>query len=258
MVTDDRKQRISDAFGRAAVTYDDAAAPQRQAAALVAELARQRRLPPRPRILEIGCGTGILTRHIRESWPDADLVVSDLSPDMVRQAGKGAMIAGTFLSMDGETPPFEGPWFDLILSSLAFQWFGDLPAAITRLSALLRPGGSLIFSTMGADSFGEWRLAHEQAGEVAGTPGYPDLTALRNMLADHQDAFAFDEHWSYDFGSAGGFMGHLKAIGATVPEPAHEVLGPAAMRQVMRAFDESGGRVTYHILFGRVTHVVVQ
>ncbi|MET0364440.1 MAG: methyltransferase domain-containing protein [Sphingobium sp.] len=251
----DRKDRIAAAFGRAAASYDAAAAPQRQAAALVADLARQQRLPARPRILEIGCGTGILTRHIREAWPDAELIASDLSPDMVGQAAKGAMIAGTFLPMDGEMPPFEGAWFDLILSSLAFQWFGDLSAAITRLSGLLKPGGSLFFSTMGADSFREWRAAHERAGETAGTPAYPDLAALRAMLAGWPDAFAFEEHWTYDFGGARGFLDHLRGIGATVPEGSHSALGAAAMRAVMRTFDAEGGKMTYHVLFGRVTRV---
>jgi malonyl-CoA O-methyltransferase len=252
---DGRKQRIADSFGRAAASYDDAAAPQRQAAALLADLAVQQRLPQRPRILEIGCGTGILTRHIRDRWPDADLVAGDLSPDMVGQAANGTMAAGTFLPMDGEEPPFDGPWFDLILSSLAFQWFGDLPAALARLAPLLRPGGSLFFSTMGSDSFAEWRAAHSSVGLLAGTPDYPDLDRLRTMLADFPDAFAFDEHWRHDFGGAKGFLAHLKGIGATVPTGGHAALGAPDLRRVMRALDEQGGGVTYHVLFGRVTRL---
>ncbi|HEX7821195.1 MAG TPA: methyltransferase domain-containing protein [Sphingobium sp.] len=254
-MSDGRKRQIADAFGKAARSYDDAAAPQRQAAALVADLARQPRLPDRPRILEVGCGTGILTRHIRDQWPDAELVVSDLSPEMVGQAAKGAMIAGTFLPMDGEVPAFDGPWFDLILSNLAFQWFGDLPAALARLTGLLRPGGSLFFSTMGADSFAEWRAAHARTGEREGTPDYPDLDTLRAMLSAFPDAFAFDEHWRHDFGGAKGFLTHLKGIGATVPTGSHAALSAARLRAVMRALDEGGGAVTYHILFGRVTRV---
>lgn len=250
---DERKQQIADAFGRAASSYDEAAAPQRRAAALVADLARQQRTGDRPRILEIGCGTGLLTRHIREIWPAAELVVSDLSPEMVGHAARGAMIAGTFLPMDGEAPAFDGPWFDLILSSLAFQWFADLPRAIARLTGLLRPGGTLLFSTMGADSFAEWRQAHRRAGESEGTPPYPSLADLRAMLSGWPDAFAFEEHWPHDFGGAKGFLAHLKAIGATVPASGHAALPPARLRAVMRAFDEAGATATYHVLFARVT-----
>lgn len=252
-MADDRKSQIADAFGKAAATYEDAAQPQRQAAALVADLAGQRRVAEDARILEIGCGTGLLTRHIRARWPAAELVASDLSPDMVGAAARGAMIAGTFLPMDGEAPAFEGPWFDLILSSLAFQWFTDLPGAVARLAALLRPGGSLIFSTMGADSFAEWRAAHDAAGAHPGTPAYPSLTELRAMLAVYPDAFAFEEHWPHDFGDARAFLAHLKAIGATIPASGHAALTPARLRAVMRAFDKSGGTATYHVLFGRVT-----
>lgn len=191
--------------------------------------------------------------------------MSDLSPDMLGRAASGAMTAATFLTMDGEAPPFDAPWFDLILSSLAFQWFADLPAALTRLTGLLRPGGSLFFSTMGADSFAEWRDAHARAGAVAGTPDYPDLVTLRAMLAAYADAFAFEEHWAYDFGGSKGFLAHLRAIGATVPQGSHTALAPAAMRAVMRAFDAAddgmgnigGGMMTYHILFGRVTRVAL-
>lgn len=255
MTGGDRKQAIAKAFGGAAESYERAALPQREAAALVAKLALQQRVPRDARILEIGCGTGILTRHIRAHWPSAELVVSDIAPEMVGEAARGAMIAGTFLAMDGETPAFDGPWFDLILSSLAFQWFADLPAAITRLSGLLRPGGSLIFSNMGADSFAEWRAAHIAAGRPAGTPAFPSLAALRAMLAPFPDAFAFEEHWPHDFGGASGFLAHLKAIGAQVPAPDHAPLPPGALRAAMRAFDAAGGIATYHVLFGRVTCV---
>jgi len=252
-MADSRKGQIADAFGKAAASYDEAAQPQRQAAALIADLARQRRVPATARILEIGCGTGLLTRHIRGLWPAAELIVSDLSPAMLGTAAKDAMIAGTFLPMDGEAPAFDGPWFDLILSSLAFQWFADLGSALARLAGLLRPGGSLIFSTMGADSFAEWRAAHDRTGAVAGTPDYPSLADLRAMLAAYPDAFAFEEHWVHDFGGAKGFLAHLKAIGATVPTGGHDALSPARLRAVMRAFDEGDAKATYHVLFGRVT-----
>ncbi len=254
-MSDHWKSQVTGSFGRAADSYEDAAAPQRQAAALLADLSRQRRVPGDSRILEVGCGTGILTRHIRETWPAAELVVSDIAPHMVGAAARGAMIAGRFIEMDGEAPPFEGPWFDLILSNLAFQWFADLDAAIDRLAGLLRPGGSLIFSTMGADSFAEWRAAHDAAGAQPGTPAYPSLERLRAMLARHEDAFAFDEHWPFAFGGAKGFLAHLRGIGATVPASGHRALDAAAMRRVMRAFDAGGGVATYHVLFGRVTRI---
>ncbi|KKW91106.1 MULTISPECIES: methyltransferase domain-containing protein [Sphingobium] len=251
-----RKQRISDAFGAAAGRYDDHAGPQRLAAALVADLAQRQKPEGVGRILEIGCGTGFLTRDIQARWPGAELVVTDLSPDMLARAARDGLIAGTFLTMDGEAPIFEGEWFDLILSSLAFQWFDDLERAIARLVGLLRPGGSLIFSTMGQGSFARWRGAHDAGGVTAGIPDYPALETLRSMLGRFGDAFAFDEHYVLACGGAKGLIAHLKGIGAVVPNEGRKPLAPRDLRRVMAAFEESGGNDVYQVLFGRVTRVV--
>src|SRR3546814_16095652 len=65
-----------------------------------------------------------------------------------------------YLAMDGEQPCFaEHVRFDLICSSLAFQWFDDLHASVARLARWLAPGGYLAFTTMADGSFAEWRVA---------------------------------------------------------------------------------------------------
>ncbi|RVT43511.1 methyltransferase domain-containing protein [Sphingobium algorifonticola] len=250
-----RKDRIAAAFGAAAEGYEAHAPVQRYAARAVADLAGLVRLPGGARILEIGCGTGLLTREIGLRWPGATLVATDLAAPMVAQAARGGMVAGTFMVMDGERPVFDEPHFDLILSSLAFQWFDDLAQAIARLVALLRPGGRLIFSTMGAGSFAAWRAAHNACGVQAGVPDYPTLDELRAMLATYADSFAFDETYPVAWGSGRALVAHLKGIGAVVPIPGRGPLSPPALRCVMKAFDTQGGSDAYHVLFGRVTRL---
>ena len=252
---DGRKQRISDSFGAAATDYEDHAGPQRAAATLVADLAARQHRDGAPHIWEIGCGTGLLTRHLRRQWSDARLLVTDIAPAMVDYAARDAMVGGTFLAMDGEAPPFEGRLFDLILSSLAFQWFDDLDGALRRLAALLRPGGSLIFSTMGERSFARWRAAHEACGVEAAIPIYPSLDRLRQSLSAFDDAFAFDEDYPLDCGGARGLIGHLRGIGAVVPREGAAPLRPGMLRRVMAVFDAGGRGDGYHVLFGRITRL---
>jgi malonyl-CoA O-methyltransferase len=253
MMTDPRKQRISDAFGAAAAGYEDHAGPQRVAARLVADLAQRQRPGGVARILEVGCGTGLLTRDIQARWPGAALIATDIAPAMLARAAAQGRVAATFLPMDGETPDFEGAWFDLILSSLAFQWFGDLAGAIARLAGLLRPGGSLIFSTMGAGSFAAWRAAHDACGVACGVPAYPSLDTLRAMLARHGDAFAFEETVALEGRGAAALVTHLKGIGAVVPEAGRRPLGPGALRRVMAAYAAAGSTDCYQLLLARVT-----
>ncbi|HEY9580551.1 MAG TPA: methyltransferase domain-containing protein [Rhizorhapis sp.] len=250
-----RTDRIRQAFGTAALGYEDSAGVQRIAAETLAKLAAQRRLPLVPRILEIGCGTGLLTRHIRTQWLEAELTVTDLAPEMVERAARDPRLAGTFFTMDGEWPCFEGQWFDLIISSLAFQWFDNLTGALERLYALLRPGGSILFSTMAERSFAEWRAVHERFGLTAGTPHYPSLEVLQKLARDYPDGAAFDEDYPVAFGSARAFLAHLKGIGATVAVEGRTPLSAAELRRVMRKFEEDGATATYHIGFVRISRI---
>jgi malonyl-CoA O-methyltransferase len=247
-----RKARIGAAFAAAADRYEDGADVQRIVARHLAGLASRERLAPGAQILEIGCGTGLLTREIGALWPDAMLTATDIAPEMVDAIARSGL-AARLLAMDGEAPDFDGACFDLILSSLTFQWFDDLPRALTRLHGLLRPGGSLYFATMGAQSFASWHDAHHQAGVEAGLPDYPSLADLRAMLAAFGNAAASEAHHALPLPGGQALIRHFRAIGAHVPRPDYRPLGPATMRRVIDIFDSSGGETSYHILYGRIT-----
>jgi malonyl-CoA O-methyltransferase len=257
-----RKASIGTAFGAAATHYETHAAVQRDVARHLAALASCARphqdvarapTDDAPRILEIGCGTGLLTREISALWPRATLIATDLAPEML-SAARASGVSAQLLAMDGEAPGFDGRHFDLILSSLAFQWFADLPGALARLHDLLRPGGSLYFATMGAESFASWRAAHVACGLESGIADYPTLASLRALLAPFGDAFACDEHHPLPVRGGAALIRHFRGIGAQVPRAGYIPLGPAALRRVIRAYDAAGGATVYHVLYGRITH----
>src|SRR3546814_15206997 len=96
MMVKQRTDRIRQAFGTAALGYEDSAGVQRIAAETLAKLAAQRRLQLVTRILEIGCGTGLLTRHLRTQWLGVELNVTNTPPGMVEQAARELGPRGTF------------------------------------------------------------------------------------------------------------------------------------------------------------------
>ncbi len=230
---------VAQAFDRAAARYEAYAPVQRRVAGMLADRIVSQPLPPAPRVLELGCGTGFLGQALLDWLVPGDYLMTDLAPAMVRQAEQHfAGRAGIhFATMDAAAPP-DGARYDLICSSLAFQWLPDLASAVRRLRGLLRPGGRLMFTTLASGSFGEWIAAH--GGHPAGTPAYPEPEALRSMGLAVTLNTIVERH-----GSARAFLRAVKAIGAGTPRPGHRPLNPATLRTVMARFEDNGAVARY-------------
>ena len=83
------KAAVAAAFGAAADTYDDKADVQRAAAERLAQRLSALDLPAAPRVLEIGCGTGLLSRALA-GMKTSELVISDISEPMVARCRMSA------------------------------------------------------------------------------------------------------------------------------------------------------------------------
>ena len=250
-MTGARKAQVLRAFGAAAATYDANAPVQRTAAQRLAARIAGLDLPPRPRILEIGCGTGLLSAALRARIPDGDWLITDLSPAMLEacRRGLGDPADARFQVMDGERPALApDARFDLICASLAFQWFEDLPGALKRLRGLLRPGGWLAFATLAEDSLKDWRDAHAELGLASGAPPFPSLAALRQMAGP--GGRMEDEWLVQDHPDGAAFVRALKGIGAGSATPGRRPLSPGDLRQVLRRFEAKGAAGAYHVAYG--------
>ncbi|MCH7838245.1 MAG: methyltransferase domain-containing protein [Chloroflexi bacterium] len=93
------------------------------------------------RVIDLGCGTGELTRRLADALPESDVVGIDSSPEMLSRAEEQARPGLRFES--GTIEAVAGEW-DLIFSNAAIQWAEDHPALVPRLLGLLRPGGQLV------------------------------------------------------------------------------------------------------------------
>lgn len=245
-----RREQIGRAFS-AARDYDRHARVQREVAQRLAAEIAALPLPPAPRILEIGCGTGFLTEALIGHGLGGDWLVSDISPEMIRRCRRriGGRKGLRFAVLDGEYgEPEDAGRFDLVCSSLVMQWFDDHEAALARMLGWLAPGGHCLFATLAAESFTEWRAAHEAEGLASGTPSFPSAGELAAMLPGaqcrpHRIARHVEAHES-----ALAFVRSLKAIGAHTAAQRHRPLDPAAMRRVMRNFEGAGARVTYEVV----------
>lgn len=153
------KSLLQQRFARRLESYASLATVQRSIADRLAEmLVGGGWITAAPRRgVEIGAGTGFLTRHLVEHFPDTEWTLNDLvakSRDYLPQTTSHGL-AVHFEAGDGEVFPLPENHYGLIASASTLQWFDDLTAFITRAAHGLEPHGLLAISTFGPDNFRE-------------------------------------------------------------------------------------------------------
>lgn len=237
---------IARRFGNAAGGYERDAVLQRLVAAELAARIRRDHPTPPARILEIGCGTGLLTRALRDAFPDALIVATDLAPSMLASCRRAMpddpnlVLAAT----DGQNPSV-APGFDLVCSSLALQWFADPAGACARLAALLRPGGTLHLATLLRGSLGRWTAAHRAEAVEPRSPVFHNDAALGPTLAWDAQTVAIP------YASGLAFLRGLRGIGADLGRTDRRPLGAGTLRRVLRRFEHDGAVADYRVGYGR-------
>jgi len=182
MISSVQQNRIRLSFSRSAVQYE-------QRAGLQARLGRDliKRIEPGPyrTIVDIGMGTGRLTRDLKRRWPQACVVGMDFAPGMVTIAGKRYPDL-RFVQADAAWLPFRPMTFDLVFSNLAYQWVDDLTQAFSRTYMILKPRGCFYLNVFTQASLKELFLAFEnirRAKDARGIAGIRRLPRIQEVTA---------------------------------------------------------------------------
>lgn len=200
-------------------------------------------------ILEIGCGTGSMTQLLFEKYENKNICISDISPSMLVHAQTNAQdIAAEhghtvrWAVFDAENPPVNMTGtYDLIVANMVFQWLEDTQVGIDRLRTLLRPGGRIVYSTLGADSFAEWKSV---LCEMDLPIGILDFKTPKDVYKEEFLIKSYDDSYA--------FLHAIKDIGAGEARKGYSPLAIKDMREACAKFD---GRydtsVTWHVLYGQ-------
>ncbi len=149
------EENLIDSFSKHANTYDRYAQLQKSMAERLASL-----LPaPLPdNVLEIGCGTGLFTRHLL-TQSIKQLVLNDIAPGMLKVLSNSITLPANTKISSGNAERIHFEKVDLICANAVFQWFQNPKETLKKLNQALTRNGNLVFSTFGAETLVEFRQA---------------------------------------------------------------------------------------------------
>ncbi|MBN2301929.1 MAG: methyltransferase domain-containing protein [Lentisphaerae bacterium] len=250
-----RADSMAARFSAAASTYDHSADIQRQTAKKVMNLMSG--FAAAVNVIEIGCGTGILTRLLIKRFPSARIECVDISDAMIRVAcdriGSGENVIFSTLDI-GE----KSAQFDLAVSNAALHWMVPLKTAFAKLNAVLCDGAHIAFSIMLDGTLAELKSArarvasHKQIGmklparteilEGLGINGFMIMSEARETAA-----VIYDSAWS--------FLKTIHNQGVTGGIYSGQLLNRTELTMLVEDYDRScriedgGVTATYEILY---------
>ncbi|MBI9033063.1 MAG: malonyl-ACP O-methyltransferase BioC [Bacteroidales bacterium] len=202
------KTLITERFGACLPTYHTEASVQKQICRTLADLIPVRTFD---HILEIGCGTGFLTRMLLEKYTAKNWYINDLVPvankwiDPLKESYPDASIH--FFAGDAESLEFPKNQ-ELIISASTIQWFEDLQGFFKKAAQNLTKGGLLAFSTFGPENMIEIKTSSGIGLE------YPSLDALKNYIPnDFKITTLKEEKIILEFTNAREVLNHIRKTG---------------------------------------------
>jgi SAM-dependent methyltransferase len=142
-----------------------------------AELARRLPADPDGDVLEIACGTGLVTRRLRERLhPSRRLVASDISKPMLDYArAQLAEAKGIdWREADAAKLPFADREFGAVVCALGVMFVPDKKAVFGEARRVLKDGGTFIFSVWDRIEENPIALAYAEETESL-APGNPEI-----------------------------------------------------------------------------------
>ncbi|WP_020675957.1 malonyl-ACP O-methyltransferase BioC [Geopsychrobacter electrodiphilus] len=210
------------------------------------------------RVLEVGCGTGMLSRKFMKDHPDTKLILSDLAHDMSRRVACEFPFLPV-VDADAENLPFRDTSFDLVLSSSVYQWVNHLMQAFAELGRILSPGGKVAMALFGERTLHELRHSHATALSAgkSHSQGFPTISQVRGAVGDHFTVEYLESQLEVEWHpGVPHLLRSLKAIGAQNASR-DRPSGLTSRRMMQRMYDcysEKFGRegtipATYEVIY---------
>ena len=256
------KEWIGKSFGKAAESYEEAAVLQKEVARRLVDRLDLVQLKPEV-ILDVGSGTGFCSRLLEKRYKKTPIVSLDLSQQMLKHTRKKEGFIKRLSSPhryvcgDAENLPIADESVDMIISSLALQWC-DLETAFAGFRRALKPGGLLMFSSMGPDTLKELRQAWSKADGSVHVSAFIDMHDVGDALmrAGFADPVMDVETIVVTYPTVKKLMQDLKSIGSrnALEGRSKGLMGKQRLKEMIEAYEQlrKDGVLpaTYEVVYG--------
>ena len=249
---------VRQAFDRAGARYEAAALLQARVAEELLERLALFALAPQV-VLDLGAGTGRVTRRLKRLYRRACVVALDLSPGMLQQAARHRTLLRRFerVCADATRLPLAAQSVDVIFSNLMLQWCDPPDEAFAEARRVLKPRGFFAFSTFGPDTLRELRAAWGEDGRTH-VNRFLDMHDVGDVLLrmGFSEPVLDVERTIVTYQDALTLMRDLKAIGAhnVTAGRARSLTGKDRLRAMLERYEthRRDGRLpaTYEIIYG--------
>lgn len=163
-------------------------------------------------VLEIGAGTGQMTRILAEHIQSQHWLINELCAEQAATLQSILPTADIAIG-DAETMDLEGI-HSLIVSANAVQWFDNPLNFVTQSAHRLQTGGQLLFSTFTSNNFLQIKALTGQGLD------YPDITEWQSALtnADFEHIELSIERFDLPFISPYAVLKHMKLTGVSTSQ----------------------------------------
>jgi malonyl-CoA O-methyltransferase len=206
------------AFDRASATFDAHAAVHGELRTRLLERLDVVRIKP-DIVIDLGAGTGHASRALQDRYRQAQVVAVDLSIGMLEQARRQQRFLKRFgrVAADAQALGLKTASADLIFSNLMLQWCSEPDRAFQELARVLKPGGLLMFTSLGPDSLRELRSAWAASDADVHVHRFIDMHDLGDALmrAGFAEPVMDTERLTVTYPSADALLRELKGSGST-------------------------------------------
>ena len=248
------------AFDKIAKTYEESAYLQKEVAERLLERLDLMNIKPQ-HVLDAGCGTGYCTRALKKKYKKASIKGVDFSTGMVKQATSenGLFNKIDYQCADINHLPYPNNYFDLVFSNLTMQWVMDPKRALLELNRVLKPGGILIFSSLGIETLTELRQSWIKVDSNIHLNHFYDMQQLGDQVfaSNFENTVMDRDIITMTYQSMVGLMKDLKAVAATNlnSQRAKGLFGKSRFKLLQNEYDKfrwEDGQLpaTFEVIYG--------